>query len=72
MNKTHIGIYFLIMASILYATSFICGAIGAIGATTWSKEDFANYMSYIPNGLMIANVTALIIGIFFFIWGFKK
>lgn len=72
MNKTHIGMFFLLIASILYATRFIAGAMGAIGATEWGKDVFARYMSYIPNGLMITTVTALILGIIFFIWGFKK
>lgn len=72
MNKTHIGIHFLIIASILYAARYICGAMGAIGAQEWSKEEFANYLSYVPNGLMIATIIALILGVVFFVWGFIK
>lgn len=60
MNKTYIEIYFLIIASILYAARYISGAMGAIGATEWSKEEFANYLSYVPDGLMIATIISKI------------
>ncbi|MCR6098252.1 hypothetical protein HXA31_17400 [Salipaludibacillus agaradhaerens] len=69
MNKTIIGIAFLFMASILYATQFICGAFGAIGASEWHEEEFSRYMSYVPNGLIVATVIALVFGIAFFVWG---
>ncbi|MFB5663066.1 hypothetical protein [Alteribacillus sp. HJP-4] len=69
MNKTSIGISFLFMATILYATRFICGAIGRIGATTWGEKDFARYMSHIPISLMIVTIIALSLGIGFFVWG---
>ncbi|WP_249872890.1 hypothetical protein [Oceanobacillus saliphilus] len=71
MNKINIGIYFFIITSILYATRFICGAIGGIGGTEWGKDEFARQLSYVPNGLMIATIIALILGIVFFVWGFK-
>lgn len=69
MNKTNIGISFLLMATILYATQFICGAFGSIGALDWHKEAFTRYMSYVPEGLIIATIIALILGISFFVWG---
>lgn len=70
MNKIKIGIYFFIITSILYATRFICGAIGGIGGTEWGKDEFARQLSYVPNGLMIATIIALILGIVFFVWEF--
>ena len=70
MNKIKIGIYFFIITSILYATRFICGAIGGIGGTEWGKDEFARQLSYLPNGLMIATIIALILGIVFFVWEF--
>lgn len=65
MNKTHIGTSFLIIASILYAARYISGAMGAIGATEWSKEEFTKHLSYVPDGLMITTIIALVLGIGF-------
>ncbi|MDQ0300535.1 ABC-type amino acid transport system permease subunit [Salibacterium salarium] len=69
MNKTRTGLSFLLMATILYATRFIAGAIGGIGATSWNDKEFARAMSFIPNSLMVVTIIALALGIVFFAWG---
>ncbi|GAA0440184.1 MAG: hypothetical protein ACQEWU_11545 [Bacillota bacterium] len=76
MNKINVGISFLYMATFLYGVRYISGAMGVISSTEWSDEVFAEHMLFIPDGLMIATVITLILGIVFFVWGlvdnFKK
>lgn len=72
MDKIQIGLTFLIIGSIFYATRFISGAIGAVNETQWGKDEFSTYMSYVPSSLMVITIIALLIGVFFVIWGYKE
>ncbi|MGP4070408.1 hypothetical protein [Halobacillus sp. B29] len=69
INRIYTGISFLFLAAFLFATLFICAAIGGIGADTWGREEFLRYMFvYTPSGLLIGGSAALLAGISLFVW----
>ncbi|MCP3027052.1 hypothetical protein [Halobacillus sp. A5] len=72
MNKTRVGVSFLLIATILYATRYICAAIGGIGATTWGSKEFAEELSHVPGNLMVLTIISLIAGIGFIVWGLMQ
>ncbi|OEH53111.1 hypothetical protein AQ616_17680 [Oceanobacillus sp. E9] len=70
MNKSIFGSFLLLISALLYATRYLCSAIMMVNSGEWGEEVFSLYLSFIPNGLMVATVASLIIGIVFIVWEF--
>lgn len=74
MNKSYgiIGSIFVLTASILFSTRYICAAIGATKSNVWSDKDFGVFLSNTPLILLYLSIIALILGIIFIGLEFKN
>ena len=69
MNNKGVGAIFCLIAAILAGTRYLAAAVYMSSASTWSTDMFANSLSYVGSGLLIAAIVALVIGICFLALG---
>lgn len=63
MNRRTAGVYFCLIATILYVGRYISAAIFGSGVSSWNKRLFNAMLQYVGDELKILSIFALIIGI---------
>ena len=68
MSRRGAGMGFIGISSFLFAAKFITAAIFGSGVASWNSDLFASMLNYVDQGLSIASIIALIVGILYLIW----
>jgi hypothetical protein len=68
MSRRGAGICFIAISAFLFAARFLSAAIWGAGVTSWNAELFRNMLGYVDQGLTIASLVALGLGIFYLAW----
>ena len=68
MNRRGAGVIFCLIAALLFSVRYVSAAIFGSGVSSWDSALFHAMLTYIGNGLIIASVTSLLIGIAYLIW----
>ena len=68
----YLGIALLVISAMLFCTRYLCAAIYLSSSMSWDSELFAAGLNYVGNELLYLSIAALIIGIGFLAYYFKK
>jgi hypothetical protein len=63
MNRRGIGFGFLALAVAIFISRFITAAIYGSGHTTWNRELFSALLDYVDQGLTVAMVIMIVLGV---------
>ena len=69
MSRRMIGVIFIAISALLYATRFIAAAIWGSGFSSWNTENFLALLGYVDQGLTTWSMTALVVGLIYLAWG---
>lgn len=67
INRRFAGVVFCFMAAFLFSMRYISAAIFGSNVSSWSSELFGNMLKYTGNGLTVASVIALVVGVIYLI-----
>lgn len=68
MNRRGTGVAFCGIAALLFIARYISAAIFGAGVSSWDAELFSHMLSYMGNGLTIASIISLLIGVAYLLW----
>ena len=72
MNNKGIGAIFCLISAVLMSARYIAAAIFMSNVVSWNSSLFQAGLSYVGSSLIVAAIIALIAGICFLVYGFKK
>ena len=72
MNNKGIGAIFCLISAVLMSARYIAAAIFMSNVVSWNSSLFQAGLSYVGSSLIVAAIIALIVGICFLVYGFKK
>ncbi|RJE90266.1 hypothetical protein D3P07_08655 [Paenibacillus sp. 1011MAR3C5] len=72
MHRRTVGVVFIIIAAFLYGVRYLSAAIYGSNISAWSKERFANLLTYVGGGPLVLSWIALIVGIGLFLPDVRK
>lgn len=71
MENQKIGLYFLLIATLLYSTKYIVAALGAANiSNTWDQEELLRFLSHTPTSLNVLIYAAFSVGIIYMLVGY--
>jgi hypothetical protein len=68
MSRRTAGVFFILIAALLYASRYLSAAIYGSNQSSWNSQLFNGLLQYVGNGLTAWAVVALIVGIVFLVW----